>query len=691
MSGGVWGGVAWQEEEGYSWAKLRDAGLGGGAGFKLLSPRSTGLSFTNTLPERRHLTNQILLNGAGVAAGDVDGDGWCDVYLCCSDGENALFRNLGGWRFERVAGAGGAGCAGLTSTGATLLDLDGDGDLDLVVNTLGNGTRVFANDGGGRFSAAGGELNSGAGGMTTTAADYDGDGDLDLYISNYRTLGLMDIPNARATFARVEGRMVMESLNGVSTTDPALTNRFVVGERGDIQELGEPDVFLRNEGGMRFEVVPFVGGAFLDERGEALKEVPRDWGLCAAFRDLNGDGLPDLYVCNDFQTEDRLWVNRGGGRFQALPALSMRHTSRFSMAVDFSDINRDGRDDFVVLDMLSREHEQRMRYQPDVPPSPELVMEVGGRPQVEHNVLQLQREDFTFAEVAQLVGLEAADWAWSCAFLDVDLDGYEDVLVANGMERAARDLDVAERMKSMRASRRMSDEAVFQARLMFPRLATPNLLFRNRGDLTFEEVGKDWGFSEELVSQGIALADLDGDGDLDVVLNSLNGEVGLYRNEVMKPRVAVRLVGAGGNTAGVGARITVSAPGLPVQSDEVSAGGRYLSGDDGVRCFGMGDGGEAAVIRVRWPSGVESVVEGVLAGRVYRIREPESGGVVAQVGEEGLKQVWFEDVSALLGHRHEDAWFDDFVRQPLLPRRLSGAGPGVTASPPDRHRRSRRP
>ncbi|MGA1238972.1 MAG: FG-GAP repeat domain-containing protein, partial [Limisphaerales bacterium] len=325
IPGIVWGaslegGVKWQEEEGYAWAKLRDAGRGG-EGFKLLSVRSTGLSFTNTLPERRHLTNQILLNGAGVAAGDVDGDGWCDIYLCCSDGENALFRNLGGWKFERVVGAGGAGCAGLTSTGATLLDLDGDGDLDLVVNTLGNGTRVLVNDGSGRFSPAGGELNAGAGGMTTAAADFDGDGDLDLYISNYRTSGLMDIPNARATFARVDGRMVMESLNGVSTTDPALTNRFVVGERGDIQELGEPDLLLRNEGGMRFVPVSFTGGAFLDEAGEVLREVPRDWGLCAAFRDLNGDGLPDLYVCNDFQTEDRLWVNRGGGRFQAVGAL----------------------------------------------------------------------------------------------------------------------------------------------------------------------------------------------------------------------------------------------------------------------------------------------------------------------------------------------------------------------------------
>jgi hypothetical protein len=153
--------------------------------------------------------------------------------------------------------------------------------------------------------------------------------------------------------------------------------------------------------------------------------------------------LPDLYVCNDFHTPDRFWINQGGGRFRLLPRLAQRKTSLFSMAVDFGDINRDGFDDFIVLDMMSRDHRQRMRYLNDMTPSVPVIGQFDDRPDYGLNTLFLNRGDMTFAEIAQLAGLEAAEWAWSCVFLDVDLDGWEDLLVVNGMERAARDLDVA--------------------------------------------------------------------------------------------------------------------------------------------------------------------------------------------------------------------------------------------------------
>lgn len=650
---------------------------GEAAGFERIAPTTSGVNFTNVLLESRHLTNQILLNGSGVAAGDVDGDGWCDLYFCHAYGTNALFRNLGHQRFERVEDAGGAGCIGLVSTGATLVDVDGDGDLDLIVNTLGNGTRLFYNQGAGQFLEASDHLNPDRGAMTSTLADVDGDGDLDLYVSNYRTSGLMDIPNARATFARVNGQLVIESLNGLPSTHPSLTNRFRVGPRGDIQELGEPDQLFLNDGHGRFAPVAFTEGAFLDEDGQPLREPLRDWGLSAAFHDVNGDHLPDLYVCNDFQTEDRLWINQGQGRFRLIARTALRHTSRFSMAVDFSDLNRDGRDDFLVLDMMSRDHTQRMRYQNDLPPLPEELRAITGRPQCEHNVLQLQREDGTFAEIAQLAGVEAAEWAWSCAFLDVDLDGYEDLLIANGMERAARDMDVAERMKSMRASRRMSDAAVFQARLMFPRLATSNLLFRNRGDLTFEETGAAWGFDTTGVSQGMALADLDNDGDLDVVLNNLNDAAGLYFNRSTAPRVAIRLRGAAPNTAAIGARIEVDAPGLPTQTKEITAGGRYLSGDDAMRTFAAGSALEQPLaIRVLWPSGATTALTDARPNRLYVIPEPAERKILPSTAGSPRK-TWFADLSDRLQHQHVDQDFDDFSPQPLLPRKLSSSGPSL--------------
>jgi enediyne biosynthesis protein E4 len=697
-------GPAWRQEPGYRWAELPVPSQGQ-AGFTLMAPPSTGVLFTNVLLEQRHLTNQILLNGAGVAAGDVNGDGWCDLYFSHSWETNALFLNRGNWRFEAVPDAGGAGLPYAASTGATLADLDGDGDLDLTVNTLLRGTRLWFNDGTGRFTEAPSSWNLGRGPMTSTLADIDGDGDLDLYVSNYRESGLMDIPNARATFKQVEGRTVMETLDGRLTIEPDLTNRFVVGVRGDIQELGNRDLLLRNDGQQRFTEVPWTTGVFLDETGRPLRQTPADWGLTAAFRDLNGDGLPDLYVCNDFQTEDRFWINQGQGRFQLVEAHAIRRTSRFSMAVDFADLDRDGHDDFLVLDMMSRDHSQRMRYMNDLPPTAEEWREVTGRPQSEHNVLQLNRGDGTYAEIAQLAGLEAAEWAWACAFLDVDLDGYEDLLIANGMERAARDLDVADRIRAMRGARRMTDGAVFEARRMFPRLDTPNLAFRNRGDLTFEESGTAWGVDQPTVSHGLALADLDNDGDLDLVMNNLNGAAGVYRNNTTAPRVAVRLKGAGANPFGIGARVLLHGGPVPTQADEMQAGGRYLSGDDSVLSFAAGAAAGEMTLEVRWPRGGRSQVRGVMPNRIYVIAEPaqtaalpsptsphrgmdgfhlvpESGvqvlpGSAPNAATAGAQATLFEDVSERLGHRHVDEIFDDFARQPLLPRKLSQPGPGV--------------
>jgi hypothetical protein len=670
------GEAGWTVGEGYRWRALTFV-EGSRVGFSNLPPAVTGVKFVNTLPESRHLTNQILLNGAGLAAGDVDGDGWCDLYLCCSEGVNALYRNLGGWKFQEVPGAGGAACSGLTSTGAALADLDGDGDLDLIVNTVARGTRLFFNDGRGQFTPAEVPLNEGRGGMSLSLADVDGDGLLDLYVANYRSSALMDIPNARATFRTVDGRTELETFNGRPVTEPDLVDRFRVGPRGAIEERGEPDVLYRNLGGGRFAPIPFTEGAFLDEEGRPLAHSPLDWALSVMFRDLNQDLLPDLYVCNDFQTEDRLWINQGGGRFRLAPRLALRRTSLFSMAVDFADLNRDGLDDMLVLDMMSREHAQRMRYVGDAPPLPEVVRGLSERPQYGQNVLFINQGDFTFTELAQFAGLEASEWSWSCVLLDVDLDGFEDVLISNGMERAARDRDVVDRLKAFRAARGRSDAEVFQARRMFPRLATPNLAFRNNGDLTFTEIGAPWGFHAAGISQAMAVADLDNDGDLDVVINNLNSPAGLYRNEAGGPRVAVRLKGIPPNTKGVGARITVHDGAVPAQSQEMIAGGRYLAADDPLRVFAAGSATNVMTLEVRWRSGRLSRIPGVSANRLYEIDEPSVPSLSPPPSPRAPAPPWFADVSDRLGHRHHEEPFDDYVRQPLLPHQLSALGPGV--------------
>ena len=665
----------WQTNSGVRHAALT-VPAGAKAGFTLMPPAATGVSFTNLLPQWRHLTNQVLLNGSGVAAGDVDGDGLCDVYFCGLTRPNALYRNLGNWKFADVAAEAGVACEGLTSSGAAMVDFDGDGDLDLVVNTVGHGTRVFANDGKGRFTEVA-RLNSTKAGMSLALGDLDGDGFLDLYVANYRTMALMDMPNAMFNFAMRNGQRVIARVNGRPATDPEIANRYRLNARGGIEENGEVDEVYRNVGGRSFAPLSFIDGTFLDEAGVPLATPPFDWGLSVMMRDLNQDGLPDIWVCNDFDAPERVWLNQGGGKFRAAPTLAFRKSSHFSMGIDVADINRDGFDDIFVVDMLSRDHAMRMDMQGDRnPPQPQSgVFE--NRPDYMVNTLFLNRGDGTYAEVAAMAGLDATEWSWATVFLDVDLDGFEDVLVANGHERAARSLDVSEKLRSLREGRQLTREQIFENRKMFPRQNSPNIALRNRGDLTFEDNGAAWGFNFDGVSHGMAMADLDNDGDLDVLVNNLNDPCSFYRNDGGAPRVAVRLKGLAPNTRGIGARITVSGGAVATQSQEMICGGRYLSGDDPMRVFAAGSPTNEMSIEIVWRSGKRSVVRGVKANGIYEVDESSAASVLPLVKAPKPAPV-FADVSALLAHQHVDERFDDFARQPLLPNQLSQLGPGVT-------------
>jgi len=668
--------LKWTSSEGFRSAEL-DVPATGRPGFTLLAPEVTGINFSNVVSQQRHLTNQIYLNGSGVAAGDVDGDGLCDLYCCRMGGPNVLYRNLGNWKFEDVTKKAGVSCEGLNSTGAALVDIDGDGDLDLIVNSVDGGTHIFRNDGHGIFKEDPQVLNLHKGGMSLALGDMDGDGFLDLYVANYRTLGLMDMPRTKFTLKMVDGKQVITAVNGRPVTEPDLVGRFTVNSRGGVEEHGEVDGFYRNVGGTNWEPIAFTSGAFLDEEGKALQTPLYDWGLSVMIRDINQDGLPDIYVCNDFEAEDRIWLNQGGLKFRALPRLAQRKCSLFSMGVDFADINRDGFDDFFVLDMLSRDHVRRMTQIGDSANSILKVGEIANRPQYMMNTLFLNRGNGTYAEISNLSGLAASEWSWTPAFIDVDLDGWEDLLVTNGHERDSRHFDHVERLKKLRMEKNLSNDEILRARKIFPRLATANLAFRNRGDLTFEETGQKWGFDFHGVSQGLALADLDNDGDPDVVVNSLNGPLLVYRNNASAARLAVRLKGAPPNTKGIGARIKVFGGPVPIQTQEMICGGRYLSSDDPLRTFAAGSLTNELRIEVLWRSGKQSLVKAARANHIYEIEEDDATAVPITPLKQQVEPL-FVDVSPRIKHIHHQEAFDDFALQPLLPHRLSQAGPGIT-------------
>ena len=304
------------------------------------------------------------------------------------------------------------------------------------------------------------------------------------------------------------------------------------------------------------------------------------------------------------------------------------------------------------------------------------------------NTLFLNRGDSTYAEIGQLSGLEATGWSWSPVFLDVDLDGYDDLLVTAGYYRDALNADVIAEMKNYRtnARRALTLEEYRILKKRFPPLPQPCKAFRNRGDLTFEDKSADWGFDENGIAQGICLADLDDDGDLDVVVVRQNAPVALYRNESVAPRIAVRLKGRAPNTRGIGARIKLLGALLPKRSptpprvvrevgaQEMISGGRYLCADDAMRVFAVPRAFPILRLEVNWRSGARSVIA-VVPNRLYEIDEPATG---SKFTDASAAKPLFENADPLLSHTHLQSEFDDFERQPSLPQKLSQAGPGVS-------------
>ena len=650
-------------------------GTGGKAGFTLMQAKATGVEFTNELQGDLYLTNAVAHNGAGVAIGDVDGDGWPDIYLCNLQGPNRLYRNLGDWRFEEV-NLGEAACAGQLSTGVTFTDVDGDADLDLLVNGISAGTRLFLHDGKGRWGT---EMK--ASGLSRTAsatsmalADIDGDGDLDLYCTHFIDAMHLADPTTRFAMAKRGDQWEVTKVNGESTRLPKWKGRFEALPDGKVRELPEVHGLYRNDGKGHFTPIEFEPGVYLNEQGAPIPPY-RDWGLAVMFRDIDRDGIPDLYVCNDNTSPDRIWINSGKGTFRAIDPLTFRHTSRSSMGVDFADLDRDGHDDIIVVDMLAREHGKRMTQLVRDRPNPLDGERIEERPQYNRNTLFFGRADGTFVEAAFMAGVAATDWTWTTIFLDVDLDGYEDLLVTNGFEFDVMDQDSSNEIKDGR--RRFTEAQLKRSMQFHPRWRTRNAAFSNRGDGMFEPAGQQWGFDHQGVSFGMAQGDLDNDGDLDLVVNNLNEEASLYRNDATAGRIAVRLKGLPPNTQGVGARIRLVG-GSITQAQEMICGGRYLSGDQATRVFAADpDSGKPMRLEVRWRNGSQSTVTGVLANRIYEISQPASTGRV-DIASAARPEPIFADVSALISHAHSEEAFDDWARQAMLPRRLSRLGPGVS-------------
>lgn len=672
---------AWHQETGYRWREL-DVPAEGTSGFTKMDAGKTGIRFQNTVSDSVLLGNRMLGQGAGTCLGDVDGDGRPDVFLARTEGSNALYRNVGDWRFEDITASAGVGAADRFSTGCAFADVDGDGDLDLVLLATKGPNAIFLNDGHGRFTEHRdlGLDPTGKGGTTVTMADVDGSGRLALYVANYKSYSILDsIPPQQRSFSQ----MVRQVGPNQYEVTPEFRHDYKLVMRPDmgglrVSERGATDDFYQNDGHGKFSRVPFTSATFRDARGQALTEEPESFTLDAKFVDLNGDGAPDLYVTNDFEDTDQLWINDGHGGFRLADWTAQRQISNSSMGVDVADVNGDGLPDIFVDDMLSND---RRRLKTEIPTHTALPKRPGDietELQQQRNTLFINRGDGTFTEIGMYAGVQASGWSWGSMFMDVDLDGWQDLLIANGHLWDIMDADVQENLES-----RLTAVNWRRSRWEFPPLRLKNVAFRNRGDMTFEDVSDKWRFgTENDISHTLAAADLDGDGDLDIVVNRIGAPALVLRNDATAARVAVRLVGDAPNTRAVGSKIRLLGGAVPLQEREVVVGGLYMSHSDYEASFAMGKADSATLV-IDWRDGRRTTIANVHRNRLYEIT---TATATQRVPKDSLQKgktpapvaALFEDATAQLhGHTHTEDTFDDWDRQFLLPNALSELGPGM--------------
>ena len=595
--------------------------------FTALPPAETGVTVVNAYDDPRmwgDLYHEFDLGalGTGIAIGDYDGDGRPDIYVVTKTGGCRLYRNLGGYRFEDVTEKAGVGATpGVWNQGATFVDLDNRGRLDLYVCRYNAPNLLYVNQGDGTYKEMAHEYGLDVNDASGMAAfcDYDRDGWLDVFVQ---------------------------------------TNLLHYGEHPN----GQRNYLLHRTPHGRFADVTAPAGI----RGEAH-------GHSALWWDRDNTGWPDLYVANDFAAPDVLYRNNRDGTFTDVIDQVVPHMPFSSMGSDLGDIRNAGFLDLLATDMASTTHEQDQRGMADSRSrTTEDERNPQAAPQYERNALYLATGTGRVLEAAELAGLAATDWTWSPRFEDLDNDGRLDLFVTNGMHREQTNVDLLARQSQ-------AESAAERVRVMHdsPVLAQTHLAFRNLGDLRFESVGPAWGLDQRGVSFGSACGDLSGDGNLDIVYANYQGGVTILRNDCATGHVVeVELRGTASNRGGVGASVRVeSALGIQLRSLVLARG--YLSSSEPLLHFGLGPDPVVTRMTITWPSGIVQVLRDLPTNRHYTVTEP-AGPPSAPAPTVPTE---FTDVTAAtgLGFTAREETVDESAAEPLLPLRLNRRGPALAA------------
>ena len=630
--------------------------------FISLPPQKTGVDFINLLTETEEfniIEYLYFYNGGGVSVGDINNDGLIDIYFSSNQGPNKLFLNKGEMVFEDISEKAGVQSLGSWKTGVSMVDINGDGLLDIYVCRLGNfkgitgRNELYINNGNLTFSEKAAEYGLDFQGFSTQAAffDYDRDGDLDMYLLNHAV-------HTQNTYGRASLRYMDSGPEG----DRLYRNN---AEKGEV----------------RFTPVTNESGIFSSQIG---------YGLGVGISDVNNDGWPDIYVSNDFNENDYLYINQADGTFKEEIGSMATVQSRFSMGNDFADINNDGWIDFVTLDMLPRDERiRKMSVGEDSEEIYQLKLSFGFERQVSRNCLQLNNGNGTFSEIGQYSGIYATDWSWSSLFADFDNDGWKDLFISNGIVRRPNDLEYMNFITNPELEggfQNKPDMMDLELAEKMPSGEVSNFVFKNKGDLTFQDVSQDWGVSEKGYSSGAAYVDLDNDGDLDLVVNNINAQAGIYQNRqgqvsgnnTKNTYLKIKLDGQGKNRFGIGARAEVySKSQVQIQENFTSRG--FQSSIAPEFLFGLGTIGIVDSVKIIWPSGKYEILKNIPVNTTVVVKESIAEKISKPFPDSEVHSVTIlEKNSTGLDFYHVENDYNDFSVEPLLPHKLSREGPALT-------------
>lgn len=639
--------------------------------FEILSPKETGIHFENTLYESdtfNALFYEYFYNGAGLAIADVNNDGLSDIFFGGNMEKSRLYLNTGNLKFEDITEQSGINTSNHWITGVSITDLNQDGWMDIYLCVGGNilddyHNLLYINNGNAdhlTFNERANAVGLDDDGYSTQAAflDYDLDGDLDMYL----VTSSMKIPNKNAVRNR--------SPNGSMINTDRLYKNLGINPESNLP-------LFRN--------VSKEAGIIWD-----------GFGLGVCISDINQDGWPDVYVSNDYISNDLLYVNQRDGTFKDMGQRFFKHLSYSAMGMDIADFNNDGLVDVFTLDMLPEDYFRKRimagnmrdyrRYQ--------VEQMTGYSRQYIRNMLQLNNGqiegNYSFSEIGQLSGVFETDWSWAPLFADFDNDGFKDLFIGNGIPQDLTNMDFSALWQTKMKENPDITFNVLGKILMEDlkkrgNVKKPNVIYRNGGDLLFEDMTKSWGMDQPSYSTGSAFSDLDNDGDLDLVLNNLNEPASIYKNTLINQEdpesrshyLSIHLTGSKLNRGGIGTRITLFYDQNLQYYEHFPVRGFQSMVDPKIH-FGLGDTDVIDSLTVIWPDGHEQFLYDVTSNQLLDLnyRDARHFNKFDQI-ENNRK--FFREVSAetKIRYSHIEKEFLDFNIQPLVPHLYSREGPGI--------------